>query len=276
MLSGLAIKEAVQAGTIKIDPFDPERVCSNSYDLTLSRIIKIYSTDSQYLDMKKENPVTQTIMEDDGMLLFPNKLYLACTNEVAGSNVFIPCIDGRSSVARLGIQVHMTAGFGDVGFIGRWTLEIQVVEPVRIYPNVRICQIYFHTLEGEAILYNGKYKDSMAAMSSKMFKDKEFCIEPEPFSMKSIPADPDAILYSIQIDRFCSICGDQQHKMPSGWVCQNGHGGVSETDLTNVSLNCKYTCKCGAKFVAAEDSVRTCWKCVNTRHLGIVDGKSEG
>jgi dCTP deaminase len=173
MLSGLAIEEAIRAGDIVIDPFDPDAVGPNSYDLTLNPEIKMYTVGGP-LDMKAENPVGSHVIPEDGMLLYPGNLYLCCTNEVAGSERFIPCIDGRSSVGRLGIQVHITAGFGDVGFIGQWTLEVLVAKPIRVYPNTRICQIYFFPVDGAASLYKGKYVNSRGAIPSKMFKDREF------------------------------------------------------------------------------------------------------
>jgi len=177
MLSGLAIREAVTNGSIVIDPFDPDRVGPNSYDLTLSPVIKMYASGGP-LDMKAENPVSCTTIPKEGMLLYPNNLYLCCTNEVAGSSKFVPCIDGRSSVGRLGIQVHMTAGFGDVGFIGQWTLEVLVARPIRVYPNSRICQVYFFNVENPEYAglqqYSGKYVGSRGVIPSQMFKDKEF------------------------------------------------------------------------------------------------------
>jgi deoxycytidine triphosphate deaminase len=58
----------------------------------------------------------------------------------------VPMLEGRSSTGRLGLFIHVTAGFGDIGFAGFWTLEIFCVQPVKIYPDVEICQIYYHDI----------------------------------------------------------------------------------------------------------------------------------
>lgn len=180
-LSGQIICDAVKSGAIIIDPFDPERVGPNSYDLTLGSQIKSYnlfhqspysSTNIRPLDVKTDNPIVEKEIGDSGFVLQPNTLYLAHTNEVAGSKHYVPCIEGRSSMARLGIQVHLTAGFGDVGFVGQWTLEILVVHPVRVYVGTRICQIYFDTLIGQIDkLYEGKYNNSKGAIASRSWED---------------------------------------------------------------------------------------------------------
>lgn len=179
-LSGTRIENEVEGERIIISPFDKNNLGPNSYDLTLGPILKTYQTQLDFrgktpLDFKRENPTNEhEIDAEKGFVLFPNMLYLAHTNEVAGSNYYVPCIEGRSSVARLGIQVHLTAGFGDVGFIGQWTLEILVVQPVRVYEGMRICQVYFDTIEGTVDkLYEGKYKDSRGVIESRSHKDFE-------------------------------------------------------------------------------------------------------
>jgi dCTP deaminase len=190
-LSGSKIAEEVCQGRIIIRPFNEEYMGPNSYDLTLGPNISRYrSTPFNYhdvpdpnkvlpdpnllvpLDIKKPNPVEEYRIPDDGLVLLPGELYLGHTNEVAGSCSYVPCIEGRSSLARLGIQIHLTAGFGDVGFVAQWTLEISVVRPVRIYKDIRVCQIYFDTIEGNIDkMYAGKYKDSRGVVESKIHED---------------------------------------------------------------------------------------------------------
>jgi dCTP deaminase len=81
-------------------------------------------------------------------------------------------LEGRSSIGRLGLFVHVTAGFGDVGFSGYWTLEMFCIQPIRIYPNVEICQIYYHTIEGEYDSYiSGKYQNNKGVQPSLLYKD---------------------------------------------------------------------------------------------------------
>jgi len=183
MLSGKEIAREVDNGRIKINPYTSDRVGPNSYDLRLSRQLKVYRLEFnpwgnaqqiQHLDTKEENATEDWFMPDDGLILVPNQLYLGHTVEIAGSNYYVPCIEGRSSIARLGVQVHMTAGFGDIGFIGQWTLEIQVAHPVKLYPDMRVCQIYFHQIIGDYDLYNGKYKNSKGVIPSRIREDIEF------------------------------------------------------------------------------------------------------
>ena len=105
-------------------------------------------------------------------MLQPGKLYLGRTVEHTKTLGFVPMLEGRSSVGRLGICIHITAGFGDVGFDGFWTLELFCVEPVRIYPFVEICQIYYHTLEGDYDPYiSGKYNNNQNIQPSLMYMD---------------------------------------------------------------------------------------------------------
>ena len=146
-----------QGKDIVIDPFDENQVNPNSYNLRLHNELLEY--DSPILDMKKENSGTKIIIPEEGLLLESNKLYLGRTIEYTETNNFIPMLEGRSSVGRLGLFVHITAGFGDVGFKGYWTLEIFCVQPVKIYPGIEICQIFYHSIDGDYDSYEGgKYQ----------------------------------------------------------------------------------------------------------------------
>ncbi len=119
------------------------------------------------LDMNRENKTIPLEIPETGIILLPNILYLGCTVECIGSNSFVPIVEGRSSVGRLGIHVHVTAGFCDLGFKGSITLEIHVIHPVRIYPNVPICQAYFLKPEGAIELYKGRYRDQLGPVPSR-------------------------------------------------------------------------------------------------------------
>ena len=121
MLTAAAIMSAVENKEIVISDFSTERLNPNSYNLRLSPKLLRYT--SHNLDMFKENPVEEIEISKDGYLLRPDEFYLGSTIESTYTPKHIPCIDGRSSIARLGIFVHVTAGFGDIGFNGRWTLE---------------------------------------------------------------------------------------------------------------------------------------------------------
>ena len=170
MLTGSEILKRIEDGRITITPFDKNRVNPNSYNLTLFNELVIY--EDGILDMKKK-PVTRTItIPEEGILLTPGNLYLGRTNEFTACKDLIPCLDGRSSIGRLGINVHATAGFGDIGFEGTWTLEISVIKPVIVYPNVEICQIYYYEPIGDtSIKYQGKYKNQFDIGESRMYQD---------------------------------------------------------------------------------------------------------
>ena len=157
---------------IIITPFDEKRINPNSYNLSLADELLVYEQDE--LDMKKPNPTKQIVIPEEGLLLEPNRLYLGRINEFTKTDRYVPMLEGRSSTGRLGLFIHVTAGFGDIGFAGYWTLEIFCVQPVRIYPNVEICQIYYHDIDGEYDLYSsGKYQNNSGIQASLLYKDFE-------------------------------------------------------------------------------------------------------
>lgn len=147
------------------------RLLMNNLD-SLKSINAVKAAQLEPLDAKNENEVISFTIPDEGYVLHPGVLYLGRTNEFTGTDRFIPMINGRSSGGRLGISIHVCAGFGDVGFHGTWTLEITAVEPVRIYPNQELAQISFHTPYGKiANLYDGKYKWQIDPGASRMHYD---------------------------------------------------------------------------------------------------------
>ncbi|WP_302826528.1 dCTP deaminase [Anaerofustis stercorihominis] len=171
ILSGKEIEKHMGKEII-IEPYDKNRINPNSYNLSLSNELLVY--DNDLLDMKKENKASKIVIPKDGLILEPNKLYLGRTNEFTKTDKFVPMLEGRSSTGRLGLFIHVTAGFGDIGFAGYWTLEIFCVQPIKIYPNVEICQIYFHDIHGDYDLYSsGKYQNNTGIQPSLMFKDFE-------------------------------------------------------------------------------------------------------
>lgn len=171
ILSGKEIKRHMGEEII-ITPFHESQVNPNSYNLTLADELMVY--ENHELDMKKENKGRLIHIPEEGFLLEPNKLYLGRTQEYTKTKCFVPMLEGRSSVGRLGLFIHVTAGFGDVGFSGYWTLEMFCVQPIRIYAGVQICQIYFHTVLGEADTYaKGKYQNNEGIQPSLLYKDFE-------------------------------------------------------------------------------------------------------
>ena len=172
ILSGKEIHQQVKNGTISIDPFNSSQLNPNSYNLRLHSDLLVY--DSDVLDMKEKNPTSPLTIPDEGLLLEPQKLYLGRTIERTATDKYVPMLEGRSSVGRLGLFIHITAGFGDIGFDGFWTLEIFCVQPIRIYADLEICQIFYHTIDGDYDLYQSKkYQSNKGVQPSMLYKDFE-------------------------------------------------------------------------------------------------------
>lgn len=173
MLTANEIKLQRANGNIVVEPWDPACLGPNSYDVHLHPKLMIYK--EEVLDSRKENRTGEYTIPEEGFVLKPGKLYLGKTVEYTETNNLIPAYDGRSSVGRLGISSHVTAGFGDIGFKGNWTLEIVVVHPVRVYPYMRIGQLYWERPDGEVLqnTYHGKYQGERDIAASRMWKDRE-------------------------------------------------------------------------------------------------------
>ncbi len=171
ILSGLEIKKKLGKEII-IEPYTPSALNPNSYNLKLHNELLVYEDD--LLDMKRPNNYRSLTIPDDGLVLTPGKLYLGRTHEFTQTKNYIPMLEGRSSIGRLGLYIHVTAGFGDVGFSGFWTLELHCVQPIKIYPFVEICQIYYHKIEGDYVEYtSGKYQNNKGIQPSLLYKDFE-------------------------------------------------------------------------------------------------------
>lgn len=169
ILSGKEIQREIGKG-INIEPFNEAQLNPNSYNLKLHNELMVYS--EPVLDMKKPNPVEPLTIPEEGLLLETGKLYLGRTIEKTETSKFVPMLEGRSSIGRLGLFIHVTAGFGDIGFNGFWTLEIFCVQPIRIYAGVDICQIFYHTIEGDYDTYKGgKYQNNTGIQASMLYKD---------------------------------------------------------------------------------------------------------
>ncbi len=192
ILTGPEIIRQVEADAIHIAPFTPAHVGPNSYDVTLNEKLLVYDLAAgEALDMKRDNPFRTLVIPEEGLVLQPGTLYIGCTNETATSKAFVPMFEGRSSIGRLGINTHITAGFGDLGWgylpdedgnlvcqYPTWTLEIEVVHPIRVYPGVRIGQVYFIRPEGALSYYKGKYTRQKDPQASQLYRD--FAIRPVP------------------------------------------------------------------------------------------------
>ncbi len=169
ILSGKEIQNRL-GRDIFIEPFNPAQLNPNSYNLKLHNELLVY--ENEILDMKKENKAKNLVIPDEGLVLEPNRLYLGRTKEYTRTEKYVPMLEGRSSIGRLGLFIHVTAGFGDVGFSGYWTLEIYCIQPIRVYAGVDICQIYYHSIEGEYEKYtSGKYQNNTGIQPSLLYRD---------------------------------------------------------------------------------------------------------
>jgi len=163
---------------IRIRPFNTDQINPNSYNLRLSPTVLRYDLDrlehgrDVYLDPARPNPTIEETIPEEGLIFRPGVLYLCSTIEYTESWNCVPCIEGRSSVARMGVTVHTSAGFGDVGFCGTWTLEVTVVHPVVLYPRLPIAQISFTTVSKEHENYtSNKYQGQTSPRSSRLYQD---------------------------------------------------------------------------------------------------------
>ncbi len=146
ILTDTQILEEIKKGTIIIDPFDRSCLGSNSYDVHLGKTLATYR--NEILDAREHNEVDYTMIPEEGLVLLPQRFYLGVTEEYTETHHHVPFLEGKSSIGRLGIDIHATAGKGDVGFCNTWTLEISVKQPVRIYAGMPIGQLIYFEISG--------------------------------------------------------------------------------------------------------------------------------
>jgi len=155
ILSDKCILEEMEKGNIVIEPYHKECLGTNSYDVHLGKYLALYR--DRVLDARKHNLVEETIIPEEGYELQPGVLYLGVTEEYTETHAHVPFLEGKSSIGRLGIDIHATAGKGDVGFCNYWTLEISCIQPVRVYAGMPIGQLIYFAVNGEIEnLYNKK------------------------------------------------------------------------------------------------------------------------
>ena len=176
ILSDKKILESIESGEIVIEPFLRSSLGTNSYDVHLSRHLAVYTSD--VLDAKKHNEIRELEIPEEGFVIEPGTLYLGVTEEYTETHNSVPFLEGKSSVGRLGIDIHATAGKGDVGFCNTWTLEISCVHPVRVYAGMPIGQLIYFSIDGEIENYynkkeNAKYNArTTKPVESMMWKNK--------------------------------------------------------------------------------------------------------
>lgn len=176
ILSDKKILEGIANGEIVIEPFDRSKLGTNSYDVHLGKTLAIYK--DHILDARKHNPIEYLEIPETGFVLHPNTLYLGVTLEYTETHSAVPFLEGKSSVGRLGIDIHATAGKGDVGFCNTWTLEISCTHPVRVYAGMPIGQLIYFRVDGDIEHYynnkkNAKYNErTTMPVESMMWKNK--------------------------------------------------------------------------------------------------------
>ncbi|MBX7204042.1 MAG: dCTP deaminase [Bacteroidia bacterium] len=176
ILSDKRILEEIEQGNILIEPFRKDCLGTNSYDVHLGRYLGTYR--DRILDARAHNKIDIFEIPMEGYVLQPGTLYLGVTEEYTETHKHVPFLEGKSSTGRLGIDIHATAGKGDVGFCNTWTLEISVAQPVRVYFGMPIGQLIYFVVEGEVeTMYNtkknAKYnKRTLKPVESMMWKNK--------------------------------------------------------------------------------------------------------
>lgn len=176
ILTDKKILECIASGDIVIEPFRPTCLGTNSYDVHLGRTLAVY--EDEVLDAKKHNKIKYVEIDDSGFVLQPGTLYLGVTEEYTETHSTVPFLEGKSSIGRLGIDIHATAGKGDVGFCNSWTLEISCVHPVRVYAGMPVGQLIYFMVEGDITnFYNKKANAKYTTRTDKpvesmMWKNK--------------------------------------------------------------------------------------------------------
>jgi len=169
ILTGQEIQKEVRKGKIHINPFTPEQINPNSYNFRLGKTLKVYV--KPVLDAKLINKCHTITIPETGYLLKPGQLYLGHTVEEIGSDIYVPTMQARSSIGRLGLYICLNSGLGDLGYKRQWTLELHSIHPLVIYPGMKIGQMLFWKPEGKIKLYKGRYKDVIGPQNSLIWKD---------------------------------------------------------------------------------------------------------
>ena len=170
ILSALKIQNEVKKGNISIYPFKEELLNPNSYNYCLGNIL--YEITDDVIDPKVKSTYKKIILTEEGYILKPHRLYLASTKEKIGSKKYVTQLIGRSSMGRLGLFLQITAPLGHVGCYHNWTLELKVVEPLRVYPNMKIGQVTFWKITGKNFITyeKGKYNKHNKPYVSMFYK----------------------------------------------------------------------------------------------------------
>jgi deoxycytidine triphosphate deaminase len=169
ILTGAEIERERGNQRITIEPFDVSQLNPNSYNFLLGETLRVYT--GFPLDPKAKNPYEILTISPDGIELSPGRLYLGHTVETLGSRFYAPTFAARSSVARLGLFINLSASLGDIGYVGQWTLQLYALHPLRIYAGMKIGQMMWWRAQGEISLYNGKYQGAKGPQTTLIHQD---------------------------------------------------------------------------------------------------------
>ena len=189
ILSDKELRKYLNEGKIVIDPLiDEKQIQPSSIEMRIGDEIKVFKVIRKpYLDPKDQDDIasymeSMIIEEGEAFIIHPNEFALATTYEyVKVPDDLVARVEGRSSMGRLGVTMHVTAGFIDPGFEGKITLEISNIGamPVALYPGQRVCQIVFETMTSPAEKpyghpdRNSKYMGQKRPESSRIKQDYE-------------------------------------------------------------------------------------------------------
>lgn len=166
MLNSNGIEAELKRGSIYVDGMRSD-VFENGVTVTLGDTLKVY--DGPALDVTKSSPYEEFTIPESGLILKPGELYIGRTHEFTKTYGFVPILKGTEELAALGMDIHVTAGFGDNGFEGTWTLEIKCSLPTIVYPNMKVGYLTYDPLIGSAdTLYRGKYFGQIDPTTSRL------------------------------------------------------------------------------------------------------------
>ena len=165
-----------KSGKIHVEPFDPEMVGVNSIDVRLGNTVKVLQMNAvDHIDPALPQRYLEIPLSNSGTILYPQNCYLGHTLEEIGSDYYVPIYEGRSSIGRMFLASHITAGFGEIGFKSQWTLEIKVSMPIKVYPGMKIGQVFFVKPSDTSIMYGknhaAKYAGQRGPQESLIYRE---------------------------------------------------------------------------------------------------------
>ncbi|MFH8257729.1 dCTP deaminase [Streptomyces roseolus] len=155
ILTGREIWREMACGGVVISPAAPGQENPVSFNYHLAPVLRVHT--SGVIDTRADNGLEEITIPEEGIVLEPGRIYLGTTVEKIGSNKHVPSLIGRSSLGRLGMFLEFNADLGNVGAVHQWTLEIMVVQPLRVYAGMEVGQVSFWRTQGAPQGYRGRF-----------------------------------------------------------------------------------------------------------------------